>query len=135
MDAIIAQGGLIYIPHPADRLRTSKLTPEGLNAALKRADIVEAFNSRNVFAADDKKAAELAKEHGLLVGCGSDAHTSWELGHSYVIFSEPFELECDGLLEALKDTELHTKRTFRGIHVVTKINKIQKKYFAKEGSR
>ncbi len=131
IDAIIAQGGLVYIPHPKDRLRTSKLTPEGLQTAVKRADIIEIFNSRNVFAADDRKALELAAENGLLMGCGSDAHTLWELGNSYMVFDSSFEMTPDGFLEALKDAKPHTKRTFQGIHVITKIDKIKKKHFGK----
>ncbi len=131
IDAIIAQGGIVYIPHPKDRLRTSKLTPEALAAAVKRADILEIFNSRNVFAADDKKALELAKENDILMGCGSDAHTLWELGNSYMEFEKPFELTPDGLLEAIKDAKPRTKRTFQGIHVITKIDKIKKKHFGR----
>lgn len=129
LDAIIAQGGLVYVPHPADRLRTSRLTPEALKDVIKRADIIEVFNSRNVFGADDRKAAELAKEYGLAEGCGSDAHTLWELGNSYMQFTDAFELAPDGLLDALKDAKPVTKRTFQGIHVITKAGKIKRKYF------
>ena len=129
MDAIIAQGGLVYVPHPCDRLRTSRLRPEVLGGVLKRADIVEIFNSRNVFGKDDEKAQALAEEYALAKGCGSDAHTYWELGNSHVEFAQAFELTPDGLLSALEDAVYHTKRTFRGIHVVTKAQKIKKKYF------
>ena len=131
MDAIIAQGGLVYIPHPKDRLRTSRLTPEALSAAIKRADIIEGFNSRNVFGADDRKAMLLAQENDILVGCGSDAHTLWELGNSYMEFKSSFELNPDGFLKALEGAKMCTKRTFQGIHLITKIKKIQNKYFRK----
>ncbi len=133
IDAIIAQGGLVYVPHPKDRLRASRLTPEALSAIVKRADIIEVFNSRNVFGTDDKKAMALAKEHGIQAGCGSDAHTLWELGNSYMEFENRFELSPDGLLLAMEEAKIHTKRTFQGIHVVTKIKKIQNKYFKKAG--
>ncbi len=132
MDAIIAQGGLIYVPHPCDRLRTSRLRPEVLDSVLKRADIVEIFNSRNVFGKDDEKARVLADEYALTKGCGSDAHTYWELGNSYVEFAQAFKLSPDGLLSALEEARYHTKRTFRGIHVVTKAQKIKNKYFGQK---
>ena len=132
MDAIIAQGGLVYVPHPCDRLRTSRLRPGVLGDVLKRADIVEIFNSRNVFGKDDAKAQTLAGEYALAKGCGSDAHTYWELANSYVEFAQAFELTPDGLLSALEGAAYHTKRTFRGIHVVTKAQKIKKKYFRPE---
>jgi len=131
MDAIIAQGGLVYVPHPMDRLRTSRLKPDALKEVIKRADIIEIFNSRNVFNLDDKKAAALAKEHGLLAGCGSDAHTLWELGNSYMEFAETFELSPDGLICALEDAQPNMKRTFRGVHVITKAVKMKRKYFKK----
>ena len=129
LDAIIAQGGLIYVPHPADRLRKSRLTPEALKAVLKRADIIEVFNSRNVFGEDDRKAKALAEEYGLAQGCGSDAHTLWELGNSYMEFDSAFELSPDGLLGAMQSARPVTKRTFQAIHILTKARKIKRKYF------
>jgi predicted metal-dependent phosphoesterase TrpH len=128
LDAIISQGGLIYIPHPKDRLRTSRLTPKGLKAAVAKADILEIFNSRNVFSSDDNKALELAKEHNIIFGCGSDAHTRWELGNSYMLFDEPFELAPMPFLDALENAKPVCRRSFLGVHFITKAKKIALKY-------
>ena len=125
LDAILVQGGLIYVPHPLDRMRTSKLTPEGLQAALKRADILEVYNARNIFPADDQKAYALADERELLKGCGSDAHTAMELGRSYVQFERPIELTPEELLEGLERASLKRRRSFIGVHFVTKYRKIR----------
>lgn len=131
LDAILSQGGLIYIPHPLDRLRTSKLTNDALDATIKKADIIEVYNSRNVYASDDKKALDLAKRENIIMGCGSDAHTRFELGRSYVNIKEPFELTPDGLLGALKNAELTCRRSFIGVHFITKAKKLHTKYIRK----
>lgn len=128
LDAILSQGGLIYIPHPLDRLRTSRLTEKGLKAAIAKADILEVFNSRNVFSSDDKKALELAKEHDIIFGCGSDAHTRWELGNSYMLFDDSFELSTMPFLDGLENAKTVCGRSFLGVHIITKAKKIALKY-------
>ena len=133
MDAILSQGGLIYIPHPTDRLRTSRLTSEGLTAALSKADIIEVYNSRNIFSGDDKKAMDIAKSKDIVMGCGSDAHTRFELGRSYVKFDVPFELSPDGLLGALQNADMICRRSFIGVHFITKGKKIYMKHIRKRG--
>jgi predicted metal-dependent phosphoesterase TrpH len=128
LDAIISQGGLVYIPHPCDRLRTSKLTDSGLAAALQKADIVEVYNSRNVYKKDDEKALKLAVEHDITHGCGSDAHTIFEMGRSYAKINAPFELSPDGLMEALRGCELVKRRSFLGVHFLTKWDRFKVKH-------
>jgi hypothetical protein len=56
-----------------------------------------------------------------------------ELGNSYMEFTEAFRLSPDGLLDALKSANPRTKRTFPGIHVITKAGKIKRKYFKRGG--
>jgi len=121
-DAIAAQGGLIYIPHPADRLRTSKLTPKGLEQALERCDILEVYNSRNVFKADDDAALALAKRLGKAAGCGSDAHTRMELGRSYAQLNR-LGLTPGDFLSELENGCMVTRRSFLGVHFLTKCRK------------
>ncbi len=127
MDAILVQGGLIYVPHPLDRMRTSKLTLEGLQTVIKRADILEIFNARNIFKVDNEKAKMLASDRGLLKGCGSDAHTRIELAQAYMQFHEPIALEQEALLEGLETAMPVTRRSFIGVHFITKYKKITTK--------
>lgn len=129
LDAIISQGALVYVPHPKDRLRTSRIIDEiSLKAAISKADIIEVFNSRNVFKADDKKALQLANDNDIIIGCGSDAHTRFELGNSYVKIDRAFELAPDGLLCVLDGAQIVTKRTFLGVHFITKAKKLYIKH-------
>ncbi|MCK5130225.1 MAG: PHP domain-containing protein [Clostridiales bacterium] len=131
LDAIIAQGGLVYIPHPLDRLRTSKLTADALDVAVQKVDIIEVYNSRNVYPADDRKALALAKDKDIIMGCGSDAHTRFELGRSYVNIDTPFELTPDGLLGALNQATRTCRRSFIGVHFITKAKKLHVKHIRK----
>lgn len=78
------QGGLVCIPHPFDRLRRSRLSCEALKQIEKDIDIVEVFNSRNVYAVDNAKAGEYALARGAMVSVGSDAHWPWEIGRTYM---------------------------------------------------
>lgn len=78
------QGGLVCVPHPFDRLRRSKLSADALYRIIDQVDLLEVFNSRNVFAADNALALRLAIERGIPMTAGSDAHWPGEIGSSYV---------------------------------------------------
>lgn len=78
------QGGLVCIPHPFCRLRSSKLDLAALMEIEQEIDIVEAFNSRNLYAADNLRAREYARTRGFPVSAGTDAHWHWEIGRSYI---------------------------------------------------
>ena len=69
------QGGLVSIPHPFDHFRRSVISQEALYEALPYVDIVEAFNARNTLQGDNRKAEELAQDHGILTSAVSDSHT------------------------------------------------------------
>lgn len=127
IDAILVQGGLVYIPHPCCRLRSSKLSVEALNYALKRCDIVEVFNSRNVFKEDDDLAKELVSSN-IVPACGSDAHTRFEVGQSYVEIPMGTRLTPSGFLEGLSNGKLVGQRSSVLVHVYTKLYKNYIKY-------
>jgi predicted metal-dependent phosphoesterase TrpH len=82
---IRGQGGLVYAPHPCDRLRAG-LGDDAL-ADLAQAgllDIVEVFNAKVRHAEDNDHAAEVARRLGLVGGAGSDAHDPEGLGAAYL---------------------------------------------------
>lgn len=78
------QGGLVCVPHPFDRMRTSKLTNEALYRIIDRVDLLEVFNSRNVFDADNAMALRMAAERGFPMTVGSDSHWPGEIGSSHM---------------------------------------------------
>jgi predicted metal-dependent phosphoesterase TrpH len=81
---IKAQGGLVLVPHPFDRLRSEHIAEEALDRLLPDLDIIEGFNARTTFRRDNERAARFAEEHGLAISAGSDAHSPGELGRAYV---------------------------------------------------
>ena len=80
VERIKAQGGLVSIPHPYDTVRTSVLSDDAMVEVLPHADIIEAFNARNVFRGAEERARAAAAEHGLAVTAVSDSHHPWEMG-------------------------------------------------------
>jgi predicted metal-dependent phosphoesterase TrpH len=78
------QGGLVGVPHPLDRLRREAMGLPHLLSIIEQVDMLEAFNARTTFPSDNRRTLDLARERGLLVTAGSDAHIAWEIGHAYV---------------------------------------------------
>ena len=118
------QGGLISIPHPFDRFRGEVISRRGLDEVVQYADIVEVFNARNNLSADDRKALDFAREHGLLTSGVSDAHTTMELGRTYVEMPD-FDGTPEGFKLALSKGKIVGRRTSPLIHVVTSLTKIR----------
>jgi predicted metal-dependent phosphoesterase TrpH len=121
--AIREQGGLVLVPHPYDRVRRSPLRPEALLRIIKEIDIIEVFNSRTVFAADNERSRRLAAEHGKLMSAATDAHTPWEIGLTYVEMPA-FEGPGDFLV-ALGQGTITGRRSFIGFHFLSTWAKIR----------
>jgi predicted metal-dependent phosphoesterase TrpH len=71
--AIQAQGGLVYVPHPFDRMHVVP-DPATLHRHLIDIDVFEVFNARLLFEASNDEALRFAKKYNLTMGAGSDAH-------------------------------------------------------------
>jgi predicted metal-dependent phosphoesterase TrpH len=84
VDRIKAQGGLVYVPHPFDQVRSSlgKALP-GL-CAHGSVDIIEVFNAKIANQALNDRAAELARAFCLPGAAGSDAHDAPGVGAAYL---------------------------------------------------
>jgi predicted metal-dependent phosphoesterase TrpH len=77
--AIRAQGGLVYVPHPFDRLHA---IPEAatLHRHLAEIDVLEVYNARLLFEAYNDEALRFARKYNLTAGAGSDAHVLQGVG-------------------------------------------------------
>jgi hypothetical protein len=71
--AIKAQAGLVYLPHPFDRLHA---IPDAatLHRHLAEIDVLEVYNARLLFEAYNDEALRFARKYNLTMGAGSDAH-------------------------------------------------------------
>jgi predicted metal-dependent phosphoesterase TrpH len=77
--AIREQGGLVYVPHPFDRLHAIP-EAETLHRHLADIDIFEVYNARLLFEAYNDEAVRFAAKYNLTVGAGSDAHVLQGVG-------------------------------------------------------
>ncbi|MBI4199825.1 MAG: PHP domain-containing protein [Chloroflexi bacterium] len=132
VERIREQGGLVSIPHPFDALRRSVIAPVALEQVLPLADIVEAFNARNIFAGANRRAAELAQRHGLAASAVSDAHTLGELGRTYVEMSE-FDGTPAGFLASLRRGALVTRASSPLVHLFSTYNKVLRRFSRRGG--
>ena len=97
------QGGLVYVPHPFDRLH-SVPDYEHLLAVVDEVDAIEIFNPRIAIAAWNEEAVRFAGKYRIPGGAGSDAHVAQGLGTVRIRmrdFDGPEEF-----LESLRDADI-----------------------------
>jgi predicted metal-dependent phosphoesterase TrpH/glycosyltransferase involved in cell wall biosynthesis len=77
--AIRDQGGIVYLPHPFDRLHA---IPDAatLRRNLGEIDVFEVYNARLLFEAYNDEALRYARKYNLTMGAGSDAHVLQGIG-------------------------------------------------------
>ncbi|HVS28921.1 MAG TPA: PHP domain-containing protein [Solirubrobacteraceae bacterium] len=73
------QGGLVYVPHPFDRLHTVP-DYEHLLPVLADVDAIEVFNPRVAISSFNEEAVRFAAKYRVVCGAGSDAHVTQGLG-------------------------------------------------------
>jgi predicted metal-dependent phosphoesterase TrpH len=81
--AIRDQGGLVYLPHPFDRMHTIP-DPRTLHRHLAEIDVFEVFNARLLRETFNDEALRFARKYNLLMGAGSDAHVIQGIGTGLV---------------------------------------------------
>ncbi|MCL2679718.1 MAG: PHP domain-containing protein [Dehalococcoidia bacterium] len=94
---IRAQGGVVYVPHPFDRYRSSAMQATALERIAAEIDVVEVFNSRTIPLQSLSPPEKFAKAHNKLCGAGSDSHSTSEIGRACVVMPD-----FDGRYEFLK---------------------------------
>jgi predicted metal-dependent phosphoesterase TrpH/glycosyltransferase involved in cell wall biosynthesis len=77
--AIREQGGLVYLPHPFDRMHAIP-DPSTLHRHLAEVDVFEVFNARLLRDSFNDEAFRFARKYRLLEGAGSDAHVLQGVG-------------------------------------------------------
>jgi len=77
--AIRDQGGLVYLPHPFDRMHAIP-DPATLHRHLAEIDVFEVYNARLLRETFNDEALRFARKYRLLAGAGSDAHVLQGVG-------------------------------------------------------
>ena len=101
------QGGLVYVPHPFDRMH-SVPDYEHLLKVVDDVDAIEVFNPRVAFSAFNEEAATFARKYRIVAGAGSDSHVAQGLGSVKIMmrdFNGPEEF-----LESLRDADIIRKK-------------------------
>jgi hypothetical protein len=101
------QGGLVYVPHPFDRLH-SVPDYEHLLEIVEEIDILEVFNPRVAMSAFNEEAARFAGKYRIVPGAGSDSHVAQGLG-SVMIRLHAFD-GPEEFLEAMRDADIVRKQ-------------------------
>jgi predicted metal-dependent phosphoesterase TrpH len=97
------QGGLVYVPHPFDRLH-SVPDYEHLLKVVGDVDAIEVFNPRIAIPAYNEEAVRFAAKYRIVGGAGTDAHVAQGLGAVRITmrdFDGPEEF-----LESLRDADI-----------------------------
>jgi predicted metal-dependent phosphoesterase TrpH len=100
------QGGLVYVPHPFDRMHAVP-DYEHLPEILEEIDAIEVFNPRVAIGAFNEEAVRFAAKYRIVAGAGSDSHVAQGLGSVRIRmrdFDGPQEF-----LQSLRDAEITTK--------------------------
>ncbi len=105
--AITAQGGLVYVPHPFETVR-SGITEEVLNEIRDEVDIIEVQNGRAFFQNRGPKAHTWARLNNKATASSSDAHGKRGLGTSYVQVKQKPTVK--NLLHLLREAHFSAER-------------------------
>jgi predicted metal-dependent phosphoesterase TrpH len=121
-----AQGAIIAVAHPFDRLRSGAWRLADLVNIVTQVDAIEVFNARCIFAADNARALAFAHEHGKPGVVGSDAHSYMELGRTGLKINH-LESTPAGLLKALSTGERLTRPASPFVHLTSTWAKFRKR--------
>ncbi|HEX4717982.1 MAG TPA: glycosyltransferase, partial [Thermoleophilaceae bacterium] len=73
------QGGLVYVPHPFDRMHAVPDYEHLLNV-VEDVDAIEVFNARVAVKSFNEEAVKFARKYRIPAGAGSDSHVPQGLG-------------------------------------------------------
>jgi predicted metal-dependent phosphoesterase TrpH len=100
------QGGLVYVPHPFDRMHAVP-DYEHLLTIVEEIDAIEIYNPRVAIGSFNEEAERFAAKYRIVAGAGSDAHVAPGLG-SVRIRMPDFDGPAE-FMEALRAAEIRTK--------------------------
>ncbi|MCW3019602.1 MAG: hypothetical protein JWN10_1910 [Solirubrobacterales bacterium] len=100
------QDGVVYVPHPFDRMH-SVPDYEHLLEILDEVDAIEVFNPRVAIGAFNEEAVRFAAKYRIPAGAGSDSHVAQGLGSVRIQmrdFDGPVEF-----MQSLRDAQILTR--------------------------
>ncbi len=122
------QGGLVYIPHPFETVR-SGITKSDLDQISDLVDIVEVHNARAFFQNKGPMAATWARLNSKSIAASSDAHGLRGIGTTLTVLGEP--PTAKNLVSQLTGARLTTKRPPLSSLLYPKLNRLRGKIRSK----
>ncbi|WP_232688451.1 PHP domain-containing protein [Halobacterium zhouii] len=111
IDAIRKRGGVAIVPHPFQSSR-SGVAANISRGELADADAIEVYNSRLLTGRANRRAEEFARDNGLPMTAGSDAHIAEMVGQAVTRVNAE-EASLSAILDAVRagETTVEGKRT------------------------
>ena len=100
------QGGIVYVPHPFDRMHAVP-DYEHLLGVVEDIDAIEVYNPRVAIGSFNEEAVRFAGKYRIVGGAGSDSHVAQGLG-SVRISMRDFD-GPEEFLESLRDADIIRK--------------------------
>lgn len=119
------QNGVVILPHPFDRLRHHAVGAAVSEAIKNDIDLIETFNARCVFSADNIRAEKFAQDNSLTGIAAADAHFASELTNAVCMLNS-----CDSssdFLQSVKHAQVENHLAGIGVHLKTAFVKIAKR--------
>lgn len=107
LSLIKEQGGLVYVPHPFDALRTTP-SYRALVDNLHRIDVIEIYNAKVALSSFNLAAERFAAKYNVLAGAGSDSHVLQSLGTA--MLRMPSFDDSDSFVSALWEADIIARR-------------------------
>lgn len=125
VDAVHAQNGLVYIPHPFEKVRKG-LQAETLQNIMHKVDIIETINGRALTKKHNAQSYTWATKHQVVACASSDAHGVKGIGKTYtMIQNRPTR---NTLLSELQNATLAHSRPPLRSYFYPKINRLRQKF-------
>ena len=125
IEAIINQGGLVYIPHPFDLKRKRTVIGfEDIKRNKKRINFIESYNGRNILKEYGVEQNKIANELNIIKVIGSDAHTIFELGRNYMEIENFYNKE--EFIKSISNAKFIESPCLKICHLITKCDKLAK---------
>lgn len=124
IDLLRAQGAVISVAHPYDRIRSGSWEDDDLERIIPLVDSVEVFNARTWSSGPNRKAAGLAEKYNLLRTAGSDAHAYLEVGRT--VMRLPDFNDAESFRLALGSAEVIAKRSSPLVHLLSRYASFRK---------
>lgn len=82
------QGGLVYIPHPFDRLKVHRVRSRHLRDILDLVDIIEIYNAKISLGLYNARARRFATKYHKIGAVGSDSHYISSISGAIIVMDD-----------------------------------------------